>query len=104
MDHNQQPAYPTYTWPTQPPQPPTSGLAVASMVIAIVSITIGWLLMIIGAFFLALVAVIFGHVAYTNDVKKLGKRGAGMAIAGLSIGYVVLGIGVVFLLLLLSGI
>lgn len=65
------------------PQQPTSGLAVTSLVLSILGLvgsccTFG---------ILSLGAVIFGHVALA-ETKSGQKRGHGMAVAGLIMGYV----------------
>lgn len=60
----------------------TSGLAIASMVLGIVWVY--W----IGS----ILAVIFGHIAISQTSKDETLRGRGMAIAGLVLGYVGLGI------------
>lgn len=52
---------------------PTSGMAVASLVLGIVGVS--------------LLAVIFGHVGL-NDTRRHGKDGSGMAVAGLVLGYI----------------
>jgi hypothetical protein len=74
--------------------PQTSGKAVASMVMALVN----------GAFFfmffpLAIVAVIFGHVART-EIRNSGGRlkGEGLALTGLILGYGSLGLVLVIVL------
>lgn len=64
---------------------PTSGLAVASMVLGIVGLLVG--LCSFGV--LSFVAVGAGHLALVQDVKRLGKSGKGMAVAGLVLGYIV---------------
>ncbi|MGD0701166.1 MAG: DUF4190 domain-containing protein [Trebonia sp.] len=62
---------------------PTSGLAIGSLVCGILEIfTLG---------FAAIPAVILGHLA-RNHIRQTGERGDGMAIAGLVLGY--LGIGI----------
>jgi Domain of unknown function (DUF4190)/Domain of unknown function (DUF1707) len=62
---------------------PTSGLAIGALICGIAEIfTLG---------FAAVPAVILGHLARQN-IKKTGERGDGMAIAGLVLGY--LGIGI----------
>lgn len=94
-----QPAPPPYYYPPRPPAPPTSGNAVASMVLSIVGITVGWVML----GFPAILGVVFGHTALSNDIAKKGMGGRGMAIAGLAIGYVVIGImALVFLSVVLS--
>jgi hypothetical protein len=62
---------------------PTSGLAIGALVCGILEIfTLG---------FAAIPAVILGHLARTQ-IRQTGERGEGMAIAGLVLGY--LGIGI----------
>jgi hypothetical protein len=62
---------------------PTSGLAIGALICGIAEIfTLG---------FAAIPAVILGHLARQN-IKKTGEGGDGMAIAGLVLGY--LGIGI----------
>jgi hypothetical protein len=56
------------------PAPPTSGLAVAGFVLAVLGF---------GIF-----AVPFGHAALA-DIRKTGKGGRGLAVAGLWLGYIV---------------
>jgi Domain of unknown function (DUF4190) len=63
-----------------PPQRPTSGLAVASMVLGIL-----WLFWI-GS----ILALIFGYIA-RKDIRKTGKDGNGLAIAGIVLGWVGVG-------------
>jgi hypothetical protein len=55
------------------PPRPTSGLAITALVLGI-----------LGG---AILAVIFGHVAL-SDIRKTGKEGRGMAVAGLVLGYI----------------
>jgi len=78
-----------------PPAPPahaeTSGMAVASLVF-------GCLFFILPA---AIVAIILGHLSKSEIAKSAGRlKGAGMALAGLILGYV----GVAFIPFLLIGI
>lgn len=78
---------PVYAVPTK-----TDGMAIASLVLAIV----GWPTIYIGlGFFLEIVAIIFGHMARKNirlaqPPGSLG--GGGLALAGLIIGYIILGL------------
>ena len=71
----------------------TSGLAVTSMIMGILSV-IG------GAFFILppLLAVIFGHVAVGSCNKNRMLGGKGMAIAGLVMGWLCLAGWIVFFL------
>jgi ABC-type microcin C transport system permease subunit YejE len=68
----------------------TSGLAIASMVLGIVWIY--W----IGS----ILAVIFGHISLSQIRKDETLRGRGMAIAGLALGYV--GIGILLLAIIVA--
>ena len=63
----------------------TSGLAIASLVLGIL-----WLYWI-GS----ILAVIFGHIAINQAKKDPALRGKGMAIAGLVLGYIGIGLLVV---------
>ncbi|WP_067508717.1 DUF4190 domain-containing protein [Actinoplanes sp. TFC3] len=71
---------------------PTDGLAIASLVVSIVSVLglcawwIGGVLGILGA--------IFGHVA-RRRMRTTGASGAGMALAGIIIGWVVAAIAII---------
>ena len=64
---------------------PTSELAVASLVFGIIGMLGGFCLFGIPSF----IAVGLGHLAMEQDIKKQGKSGNGMAIAGLITGYLV---------------
>ncbi|GLZ09001.1 hypothetical protein Acsp03_64670 [Actinomadura sp. NBRC 104412] len=80
----------------QPPQvqhhyygaapPPNNGLATASMVLGIIGIVF--------CGFTSILAIIFGHVAQ-SQIKRTGEGGAGMATAGLVMGYIVTAIWIV---------
>ena len=65
----------------QQPQPVqgTNALAISSLVCG----TIGWIIPIL----FALLAIIFGHVA-RSQIKRSGQGGAGLALAGLILGYI----------------
>lgn len=71
---------PSYPYGYYPPRP-TNGFAIASLICAIASFfTLG---------LTSVLAVVFGHVA-RSQVRRRGENGAGLALAGLIIGYVVL--------------
>jgi Domain of unknown function (DUF4190) len=70
------PAYTDSLWANRP----TSGLAVASLVLGIL-----WLFWI-GS----ILALIFGYIA-RKDIRKTGKDGGGLAIAGIVLGWVGVG-------------
>lgn len=80
--------YPQYGYP---PAPKTNSMAVASMVISIIGAAglcaygVGGLLGIVGA--------ILGHVA-RRQIRDRGEAGDGMALAGIIVGWVALGIGI----------
>lgn len=63
----------------------TNGLAVASMVISITSVFLGFF------FVPQILGIIFGHVALSQLNRSRGREsGSGMAVAGLVIGYLML--------------
>lgn len=91
----QQPGYsqqPTYQYPQQygyaPPAPPTNTMALVSLVSSIAGLT---LIPFIGS----IVGVITGHMA-RKQLATSNEQGAGMATAGLVIGYI--GVGLVVLI------
>ncbi|MFW5898925.1 MAG: DUF4190 domain-containing protein, partial [Jiangellaceae bacterium] len=74
----QPPAPPQYQpYPPYPLPAPTNGMAIASLVLGIVRITVGWILVGIPS----VLAVVFGHVALST-ISRTGQQGKGMAIAG----------------------
>ena len=61
-----------------PPAPPTNGLAIAALVCGV------------GGFFIGLTfipAIICGHLA-RRQIRQTGEQGAGLALAGIILGYV----------------
>lgn len=70
-----------------PPLTPTqtSGMAITSMILGIVSLIGGFLLLIP-----PILAVIFGHLSLSETKKNPGLGGRGMGIAGLVMGYLAL--------------
>jgi hypothetical protein len=93
---NQYPQYPQYPQQPQAPyggynQPKDSSLAIVSMIFGIASYII---LPGIGA----IVAIICGHIAKSQIDSSRGMiKGGGMATAGLILGYIQIGIGVIAL-------
>ena len=69
-----------YASPVMVYRPPTNTLAVVSLVTGIIS----WFLC---PFIGGIVAVITGHVAH-GQIKQSGESGAGMATAGMVLGYI----------------
>lgn len=88
----QQPQYGAPAPAQVPPAQRTNGLAVASLILGIL-----WL-----CWLGSILAVIFGHVAL-GQIKKSGnvQQGRGLAIAGLILGYI--GIGILILSLITGG-
>jgi hypothetical protein len=80
---------PPYPYP-YPPAPTTNGMAIASMVLGI--LWIYW----IGS----ILALVFGYVA-RDQIKKNGQSGDGMAIAGIVLGWV--GVGILIATLVIAG-
>jgi Domain of unknown function (DUF4190) len=72
---NQQP-YPPYA--PYPPAPPTNGLAIAALVCGVGGF-------VVGLSFIP--AIICGHLA-RRQIRQTGEQGAGLALAGLILGYV----------------
>jgi hypothetical protein len=75
-----QPAYPPYQGPYSPypPAPPTNGLAIAALVCGVGGF-------VVGLSFIP--AIICGHLA-RRQIRQTGEQGAGLALAGLILGYV----------------
>lgn len=64
---------------SQQPTAPTEGLAIASLIVSLATLLFtGGVLSFVGA--------ILGHIALSN-IKKTGKGGRGMAIAGIAVGW-----------------
>jgi hypothetical protein len=81
--------YPSHGYPVGPPRAGTNGLAIASLVLGI--LWLYWLGSIL--------ALIFGHIALHQTKQNPYQGGRGLAIAGVVLGYVGVGIGALFLLL-----
>ncbi|MBV9314193.1 MAG: DUF4190 domain-containing protein [Pseudonocardia sp.] len=81
--------YPGQSWG---PRGPTNGLAVASMVLGI--------LWVYGLG--SILALIFGYVA-RKQIRERGESGNGMAIAGIALGWVGVGITIIVLVVLMIG-
>ena len=77
-----------YGYPYLPPQR-TNGLAIASMVLGI--LWIYWLGSIL--------ALVFGYIA-RSQIRERGEAGGGMAIAGIVLGWV--GVGILVLLMVVG--
>jgi Domain of unknown function (DUF4190) len=75
-----QPPYPPYQQPYSPYAlaPPTNGLAIAALVCGVGGF-------VVGLSFIP--AIICGHLA-RRQIRQTGEQGAGLALAGLILGYV----------------
>lgn len=65
------------------PGPPTNTLAIISLVLSLVGVSLG--------------GVICGHIAL-SQIRRTGESGHGLALAGVIIGYAFIGVGVLFLI------
>src|SRR5437016_4388845 len=82
---NQPPSFPT------PVQPKNSGLAIASLVLGILSLTCFYL-------FSGIPAVICGHMAHSRIRRSGGAlEGGGLALAGLITGYIGIALSIVII-------
>ena len=81
---------------TNTPRPKTSGLAIWSLVLGILSLTCFYILT-------AVPAVICGHVAWSRIKRSAGAlKGEGLALAGLITGYIGIALSVFVLPLMLA--
>ncbi len=83
-----QQAYPQQAYPGVPAQP-TNTLAIVALISGIAGFTFVPLLG-------SIVAIITGHMA-KRQVAETGEQGRGMAVAGLVMGYAVVGLGLALL-------
>ena len=81
------------------PVPPrtTSGLAVASLVLGILGLLLGWLCCGLA---LPVLAIVFGHIAYAQiNAKPAVLTGKGLAVAGFVLGYISMALTLIVVLL-----
>lgn len=81
----------------------TSGMAVTSMILGILGILslfgVGWFTAGIPSGILSLIAVILGHTAMGKVKHSAGTiDGKGLAVAGVVMGWIVLGLSILFFL------
>ena len=75
----------------------TNALAIISLVLAIVGIVLTWFVPILTQ----VAAIICGHIARSQIRQRQGQEtGDGMALAGLIIGYIMLGLYILFFIIL----
>ncbi|MDQ2706417.1 MAG: DUF4190 domain-containing protein [Actinomycetota bacterium] len=76
-----QPGYPGQAWA---PAPPTNGLAVASLILGIVGLCLGFFVV---PFIGAVPALICGYLG-RKQIRERGDAGDGMALAGIILGWI----------------
>jgi hypothetical protein len=72
--------------------PGTNGFAIASLACSVGTVFVG---------FTCILGIIFGHIA-RKQIRQTGQGGGGLALAGLIVGYVFVGLGVLFVLVLVA--
>ncbi len=83
-----------------PPRPKTNGLALASMILGILGITVGLCLLFFPV--MPILAVVFGHIGLAQ-VTRTGATGRGYAITGLVTGYVGIALAILWLIGIMIG-
>ena len=76
----------------------TSGFAIASLILGIFALLIGWIP--IFGWLILILAIIFGFIGLQRIKKDVGTKGKGMAIAGIIMGFISLAITILLLLLI----
>lgn len=102
---SEHPTYPPTPPPLAPPppsavKPKASGMAVASMVLGVLGITVGLCLLFFPV--MPILAVVFGHLAL-RQISSTGAPGRGVAITGVVTGYVGIGLALLSLIGLALG-
>ena len=92
----QPPAYP----PPGPAKAKSNGMALTSMILGILGITVGLCLLFFPV--MPILAVVFGHISL-SQMRKSGAPGRGFAIAGLVTGYIGIALAVLWLVGLVVG-
>lgn len=78
-----------------PVKPKANGLALTSMILGILGITVGLCLLFFPV--MPILAVVFGHIGLTQT-RKTGAPGRGYAITGLVTGYIGIALAVLWLI------
>lgn len=97
----QAPSYPAQPYPPYQAQPyqgypagrGTNGMAIGALVAALVGILACGIGAVVGA--------ILGHIAL-NQIKQSGEEGRGMALAGVIVGWIFFGIGLLYFALVIG--
>jgi len=79
--------------PARPPVTSTNGLAIASLVCGIAQFGFG--------LFATIPAIVLGHMA-RSQIRRTGEQGAGLALAGLALGWAAVILGILVLVIVLA--
>jgi hypothetical protein len=85
------PGYPGYGYGAPMPVAPNNSMAIVSLVLSLVGIACG---------LTAPVGAILGHVA-RRQIRQRGEGGAGMALAGIIVGWIVTGLYLIYIAFLI---
>ena len=91
---------PGFPPPAYPVKAKANGLALASMILGIVGITVGLCLIFFPV--MPILAVVFGHLGL-SQTRTTGAPGRGYAIAGLVTGYIGIALAILWLIALIIG-
>ena len=86
--------------PAYPVKAKANGLALASMILGIVGITVGLCLIFFPV--MPILAVVFGHLGL-SQTRSTGAPGRGYAIAGLVTGYIGIALAILWLIAIIFG-
>ena len=86
--------------PAYPVKAKANGLALASMILGIVGITVGLCLIFFPV--MPILAVVFGHLGL-SQTRTTGAPGRGYAIAGLVTGYIGIALAILWLIAIIFG-
>jgi threonine/homoserine/homoserine lactone efflux protein len=73
----------------------TNGLAIAALICGIGQVLLGFLA--------GIPAIILGHMA-RRQIRQTGEQGAGMAMAGLILGYIGVALSALFVIIIIIGV
>lgn len=89
------PAAPTYAPPAAPGYPPAYQATPTYAYAPARKTNIFAILSLVFAFVFSVLGIVFGHVAL-SQIKRTGEDGHGLAVAGLIVSYVFVGLSVIF--------
>lgn len=91
---------PGYLPPPYAAKPKANGLALTSMILGILGITVGLCLLFFPV--MPILAVVFGHMGLAH-IRRTGAPGRGYAIAGLVTGYIGIALAILWLIATIIG-